>query len=524
VASLRFRDLANLPRLTNAYLKFLRRPITAAQADGIIHQRLATREERFIQIVKLAIYEHPASPYLPLLRAAGCDFGDLKALVIKEGLEGTLSRLVEAGVYVTFDEFKGRKEAVRGSQRFAVAESDFNNPRISPDFEVRSGGTRSPGTRVGMELPFVAELAAGTGVALQAHGISDYDHAVWLYSGVGPLLIYAKLGRPPLAWFYPVEPLPLRVRARARYVGVLSRLTAAPLPRPTFLALQEPGRMADWLDTRLKEGKTVCITTYASSAVRICVAAREMGLNLNGVWFITLGEPYTDAKKQTVEAVGARTLVRYAFTEAGIIGYLCAEPHASDDLHAFTDCYGLIQRSRAVGDSGPSVDAFLFTSLLPSAPKILLNVESGDYGVMERRRCGCLLGAAGLTTHLSRIRSFEKLSGEGLTWLTFVQTDLLRLLEEVLPARFGGTSADYQAIEEEGDHGILRLLLIVSPRVGPVDEDSVRETFLQGLGRDGKAWHAYAEMWRRAGTVHVKRQWPIPTKAGKILPFHLVKA
>lgn len=293
------------------------------------------------------------------------------------------------------------------------------------------------------------------------------------------------------------------------------------MPTPTFLDLQEPGRIAGWLATRLREGKAVCVTTYASSAVRICAAAKEMGLDLSGVWFITLGEPYTDAKKQMVEAVGARALVRYAFTEAGIIGYLCGEPQASDDLHFHSDCYGLIQRSRTVGDSGPSVEAFLFTSLLPSAPKILLNVESGDYGVMEHRRCGCRLGAVGLTTHLAGIRSFEKLSGEGMT---FVQTDLLRVLEEVLPARFGGTSADYQALEEEGDNGILRLLLIVSPRVGPVDEDRVRETFLEELGRNVRIGQAYAEIWRRAGTVHVKRQWPVPTKAGKILPFHLIKA
>ena len=162
MALFRLRDLAKLPRLTKAYLKFLRRPITAGQAVEIIQRRLATREERFIQIAKRAIYGHPASPYLPLLRAAGCEFGDLKVLAAKEGLEGTLSRLVEAGVYVTYDEFKGRKGAVRGGQRFVLAESDFNNPHVSPDLEVRSGGTRSPRTPVKMQLAFIAELATGT--------------------------------------------------------------------------------------------------------------------------------------------------------------------------------------------------------------------------------------------------------------------------------------------------------------------------------------------------------------------------
>ena len=35
---------------------------------------------------------------------------------------------------------------------------------------------------------------------------------------------------------------------------------------------------------------------------------------------------------------------------------------------------------------------------------------------IEQRPCGCLLGALGLTTHLSEIRSFEKLTGAGMTF------------------------------------------------------------------------------------------------------------
>jgi hypothetical protein len=213
--------------------------------------------------------------------------------------------------------------------------------------------------------------------------------------------------------------------------------------------------------------------------------------------------------------------VRYAFTEAGIIGYGCGAPRGSDDMHFFSDSYALIGRQRTVGDGGPTVNAFVYTSLLPSAPKILLNVESGDSGILEDRRCGCVLDAAGVRHHMAQIRSFEKLSGEGMT---FIQTDLLRVLEEVLPARFGGTSADYQVLEQEGERGILRLLLIVSPAVGPVDGDAVRRAFLAGLGADGTFDRFSATVWERAGTVEVRRQWPVATKAGKILPFHLVQA
>jgi len=513
-------DLPVLARLSRDFPRFLRTPLTVEQATAIVRRQLESREERFLQIAGQTIYGHPRSPYLQLLRAAGCEFGDLQALVATKGLEGALSELVEAGVFVTFDEFKGRKEIVRGGRHFDVLEEDFDTACISAHFEAQSGGTRSAGTAVKMAFPFIADLAASTALALRAHGLSQHDHATWLNAGVTPMLIYTKLGRPPTAWFYQLRPLPAKIYAGSRYLAVVGRLFGHRLPTPVFVDLQDPGRMAIWLAACLKQGKRMCVTTYASSAVRTCVAAEEQGIPLEGVSFITLGEPFTEAKQQAVEAVGARALVRYAFTEAGIIGYGCADPRLSDDLHFFSNCYGLIQRQRSVGDSGLSVDAFLFTSLLPSAPKILLNVESGDYGVLTRRSCGCSLGASGLTTHLEQIRSFEKLSGEGMT---FVQTEFLRVLEETLPAHFGGTSADYQVLEEEGRHGILKLLLVVSPRVGPVDEDKVREKFLEELGRDGGVGRHNAEVWRRAGTVQVKRQWPVATKAGKILPFHLIR-
>jgi hypothetical protein len=174
-----------------------------------------------------------------------------------------------------------------------------------------------------------------------------------------------------------------------------------------------------------------------------------------------------------------------------------------------------------VGESGPLVEALLFTSLLPTAPKVLLNVESGDSALLERRDCGCRMGALGLCTHLSQIQSFEKLSGEGMT---FAQTDLLRVLEDVLPERFGGTSADYRVLEQEGEHGILRLFLLISPRVGPLDDRAVRETFLRELGQIGGSEADMARLWQQAGTVEIRREWPVATRAGKVLPFHVLQA
>ena len=514
----RLHDLHKLARLSRDLPRFLRAPLSSDQALATVRRRLAEREVCFLRIVERAIYGRPRSPYRQLLQAVGCELGDLRALLAAEGLEGALRALAARGAYLSFDEFKGRRPVVRGSRTFHFRESDFDNPFIFPHIEALSGGTRGPRTSVKMTLPYFADLAASTAVAFRAHGLGNDEHAVWL-QGFTPGFIYAKLGRPTSAWFYPSEPLSARLALASWYIALLGRASGQPLPLPRPLPVQAPGRLVDWLAQRRRKGTDVCVTTYASSAVRVCLRARERGLTLEGVCFITLGEPFTEAKRQALDAVGARALVRYAFTEAGIIGYACGTPRASDDLHFLSDSYGLVQRPRAVGADGPEVDALLFTSLLPTAPKILLNVESGDYARMERRPCGCAQGAAGLDVHLSEIRSFEKLSSEGMT---FVQTDLLHILEEVLPAHFGGTGADYQVVEQEGEHGIGCLVLLASPAIGPIDEDRLRSTFLAGLGR-GHAVDRYgARMWAEAGTVQVKRDWPVPTGSGKILPFHLL--
>jgi hypothetical protein len=177
------------------------------------------------------------------------------------------------------------------------------------------------------------------------------------------------------------------------------------------------------------------------------------------------------------------------------------------------------QRSRQVGAFNLAVDALLFTSLSTATRKILLNAEIGDYGALERRDCGCLLGATGLRLHLSGIRSFEKLTGEGVS---FVSSNLIRILEEVLPAQFGGSSLDYQLVEEEREQGTFRLALLASPRLGSIDEHALRAAFLAELRRDGPAEAYFAQLWKQAGSVEVRRQLPIATAAGKIMPFHLV--
>jgi hypothetical protein len=93
-------------------------------------------------------------------------------------------------------------------------------------------------------------------------------------------------------------------------------------------------------------------------------------------------------------------------------------------------------------------------------------------------------------------------------------------VEDALPARFGGTAADYQLVERERD-GATRVQVVVSPRLGPLASGEViRETlaFLDGRGRTEQVM---AGLWRTSGTLEVVRAEPYVTRASKVLPLHL---
>jgi hypothetical protein len=148
----------------------------------------------------------------------------------------------------------------------------------------------------------------------------------------------------------------------------------------------------------------------------------------------------------------------------------------------------------------------------------MLNVESDDYGVVEDRACGCPLEAYGFITHLRQIRSFRKLTGEGVT---LVGSEMMRILDETLPGKFGGSPLDYQLLEEEDDQGFTRISLVISPKVNIANEAAVIETVLEALRRSSVAADLAQAHWRQAKTLRVKRIEPIWTARGKLMPLHL---
>ncbi len=169
-------------------------------------------------------------------------------------------------------------------------------------------------------------------------------------------------------------------------------------------------------------------------------------------------------------------------------------------------------------DAAAAIQPLLFTTITPLADRLLLNVENGDYGTLERRDCGCALEKAGLDLHLRGIRSYEKFTGEGMNYF---YAGLLELIEKALPAEFGGGPGDYQLVEEEDEKGQTRLTLRVDPRIGDLDEERLLGRLRAGLARGSWENEFQARVWDGAGTLRVQREAPFASDRGKILPLRM---
>jgi hypothetical protein len=199
--------------------------------------------------------------------------------------------------------------------------------------------------------------------------------------------------------------------------------------------------------------------------------------------------------------------------DSGHIAYGCLAPECPDDLHLLHDLYAIVQPRAGAPDAALPSDALLVSALGPEAPFVMLNVSLGDHGTIEDRNCGCPLEALGWRTHLHTIRSDEKITAGRMT---LYDADIVRVLEEVLPSRFGGAPTHYQVIEDEDGTGRPRVRLLVHPAVGQLDSAAVAEAFLTAIGSGAGPERVAALVWRDGGLVEVERSAPRST-SGKIL-------
>lgn len=504
---------------------FLSQPLSVRQALRRVELRFERRAARLAALLKQLSSSNPNNPYRQLLDHSGFEAGDADRLLQQEGVEGLLQSLYEAGVFLASDEFKGREPVRRGSLKFTVEPTELVNPGATVHGLTQSSGSRGKPTPVPIDLAFIEDHAVNTLLALHAYGGIHWVHAHYGVPGgtsVTNPLEFAKAGRPPERWFTPVDPaapgLHHRYRWAARGIWLGSRLAGVPMPGPTTAPTDRLDAVARWMRQVLSQGKIPHLWTVASTAVLICQAAANNGIDIAGARFTAGGEPTTRARRQAVEATGAVIIPRMGTTETDILSYGCMDGRAADDMHFFDDRHALIQPGTAA-TAGVPPDAMLLTSLLPSAPLILLNVCMGDQASVTRRACACPLDGIGWHTHLSEVRSFEKLTAGGLTFLDF---DVIRVLEEVLPARFGGSGLDYQLVERaDRPNARGQIQLLVNPALGELDTGEVADVFLMALGGGTGGERLMELQWRSNRVVEVVREPARKTASGKILHLHL---
>jgi hypothetical protein len=516
-------ELSTFVRFTTALPGYLEQRMSASDARERLIDSLANREANFLHVLERGVFGNPTSPYLPLFKLAGAEFGDVQALVRGEGLETALGRLYDAGMYVTLDEVKGRRPIEREGLSLPISASAFDNPLMTGHYQAMSSGSRGPRTRANIDLALLEHEAAYVQQYLDAFGLWKRPYAVWrpvppVVTAVKWLLRLEKLGKPLDRWFSQT-----RVTLGdgnwkfAVFTGstvVQGRLLGRAFPLPQFVPTDAPAPVARYLAEMTRQGTPAALDTMVSSAVRLCSYARENRIDISGTLLRMGGEPLTAPKAQLIADVGCQTTCFYSITEMSFVGAPCARPAGLDDVHLLTDKVAAIVRPKPAGAT--SVEALIYTTLLPSSPKLLINVESGDFATVTARDCGCPMGKLGFHQHLSEIRSYEKLTSEGVT---FLGTELLRLVEEVLPTTFGGAPTDYQLVETE-EKGISRIQVIASPKLGPLDESVVVERVISTLNQY-PGGSVMTQHWRQGDTLKLLRREPYQTASAKILPLHL---
>jgi hypothetical protein len=505
MSALTLADVPAVARITRELAALVYRPSTVEGMKTLVRARLSARGEMFIRVLRETIWPYPNCPYHRLLQWAGWSPERLEAHARQHGLEATLRVLLDDGVYLTFEELKCRKPVRRGHQVLECAEKDLNNPTLVPTWEVRTGERPvRPLECLDPEQPCRTARPARV-LLLEALGVTSWPLIIWLPrdASINWWLSLANAGRAPARWFsltdlsaYRVPQLHLTMFALARLMGLTRGLRLPPLEH---VPLSGAAAVLDAiLAARARHGKCV-VTTNPSAATRLAALAGQRGTDLDRVTLVVSGEPLTPGKRAEIARAGARVAGRYGLTEFGSVGGACGQPAAIDDVHFMADSYGLICDRRTLPD-GENVDALILTTLLTSSSKILINAETDDFAHVTERRCGCLLGELGLLTNFVTIRSFSKLTGEGATVLG---TDCVRILEEVLPREFGGSSTDYQLLEAEDEQHLTRLYLVVSPSVGPIDEERVRARFIEELRDPTRPRHMLPPLWRQAQTIRI---------------------
>ena len=294
-----------------------------------------------------------------------------------------------------------------------------------------------------------------------------------------------------------------------------AKLLGVRMPFPEYLPLHDFSPVSRWIG---QHGKTF-VNCGISSAVYVADAARRLGVDLTGSVFHSGGEPVTAAKRAAIQREGAIVAAAYRTNDVGPAALACAEHPDSDAMHLLMDSLSLaaISHRRIAPISEVEVSTILFTTLLPTTPKLYINLDLDDTGELVEADCQCVFRSLGYSKLVRNVSSIGRMTGHGTT---LIGKDILRILEVALPAAFGGAPGDYQLVEDDRDSGVTRIVLRVHPRLDGLDLPVVKEFFLGQIRRMfGGA--VTVRGWRHGDSVVVVREAPHVGASGKRLALIL---
>ena len=442
----------------------------------------------------------------------------------REGLETTLESLRQAGVYLSHDEFKGKKPVQRSGKQMRVDPGDFANPLVRGTLETSSSGSRSSGTVTRRSLEYQFYREAQEQIFLKEFDISKLT-LVRLSSilpssgGLRRALLYPRRGHTVDKWFALGGMLrdSWHYRMLTSFLILEARMLGIRAGFPTYLPANNFSQVARHLARLKAKGADCLFSASVSLAVRVAAAAAEESLDISGILFSVHGEALTDAKREVIEAAGASPYPGYTIPELGKIGGPCRQMNSGNRVHICRDSVALISYRRLAPLTQVEIDSLMFTSLLPFAATVLVNVEMDDSGVLGPARCDCSLTAMGFAQEVSNIYSYGKLTGQGMC---LVGGDVLDILERVLPGRFGGTPTDYQLVEQEGNQQT-EIELRVHPRLGALSREEVKSFFLSELVKV-YGGSLSRRTWLQTGAVQVSLAEPYMSGNRKVHPLHLL--
>ncbi len=509
--------------MAKAWYGYVRAPLEP-DPRSLIRKHLENRESNFLGLVRQVVFGRPSNPYHKLFQWAGCTYPDLEHAVRSDGLEATLEKLRQAGVCLSHDEFKGRKPVKRAGQQIAVSPSDFVNPLVPGVMEHLTSGSSGGSTATLRSLQYQVYHEAQ-----QILGVQEFATPEDVFIGLVPVLpgtvgvrwmtYLPRRGYQVDRWFALGGKVldSFHYRALTNWLVLEARVAGVKTPFPTYLPEDDFLPVAKWMARRKSEGLTCVLRAGVSRAVRVAAAALQHDLDISGSVFLVGGEALTDAKRAVIEKAGAEPFPRYGMVELGSVGWSCRRMTKGNCVHVFRDSLALINHREPAPFSDVEVDSILFTTLLPFAPLVLVNVGMHDAGLLGPARCDCSWTALGMTQQVENIIAYGKLTGQGTS---LVGSDLLTLLERTLPERFGGTPVDYQLVEREGA-AQTEIELRVHPRVGIRSVDEVKSFFLSEIK---KFWGGALTVrwWTQSHGVHVVVAEPYVSGGQKVLPLHLL--